>query len=145
MPREAPRTLTVSLAVDAVASMRALALVPEIQASYHRFEEQTYGARGPSDVTSAYVLTGAATIGLNRWTLRFADLPKAGVFVPRSGQAVTTVSLAVLEADLTRAFKLAETLDVKLELVLSAAVCSGLAVLSGMDVTEGPFEVTRAA
>jgi hypothetical protein len=32
---------------------------------------------------------------------------------------------------------------VKIELVLSAAVCSGLAVLSGLDANEGPFEVAR--
>jgi hypothetical protein len=144
MPREVPRTLTAAVAVDAIASMRALSLVPQVQESYHRHEEKTYGSRGPSDVTTAYVLTGAATVGLNRWTLRFADVPKAATFAPKRGQAVTLVSVALLETDLARGSKLAETLDVKLELVLSAAVCSGLAVLSGLDVNEGPFEVSRA-
>ena len=145
MPRETPNTLTVSLAVDAIASMRALSLVPQVQASYHRYEDATYGSRGPSDVTTAYVLTGAVTVGLNRWTLRFIDLPKAALFAPKSGQAVETFSIAVLETDLARATQLADTLNVKLERVLSAAVCSGLAVLSGADVTEGPFEVARGA
>jgi hypothetical protein len=141
MPRETHRTLTVALAVDAVASMRAISQVPQVQASYHSYEERTYGSRGPSDVTTAYVLTGAVTVGLNRWTLRIADLPKAATFASRQGQAVERVNVAVLETDLARAQKLAEALDVRLELVLSAAVCSGVAVLSGADVTEGPFEV----
>ena len=144
MPRESPRTLTVAVALDAIASMRAVALVPHVQDSYHRYEDATYGSRGPSDVTTAYVLTGATTVGLNRWTLRFADLPKAATFAPRSGPAIATSTVAVLETDLARASQLADTLNVKLELVLSAAVCSGLAVLSGQDVTEGPFEVAHA-
>jgi hypothetical protein len=142
MPRETPRTLTVSVALDAVASVRALALVPDVQESYHRYEERTYGSRGPSDVTTAYVLTGAATVGLNRWTLRFVDLPNAAIFVPKRGQNVEVVGVAIREPDLARALKLAQTLDVPLERVLSAAVCSGLAVLSGLDITEGPFEVS---
>ncbi len=145
MPREVTRTLSIAVTMDAVASMRALSLVPQVQDSYHRYEEKTYGSRGPSDVTTAYVLTGAATVGLNRWTLRFVDLPKAARFAPKRGQALEVVSIAVLEADLARAAKLAETLDVRIELVLSAAVCSGLAVLSGLDVDEGPFEVARAS
>lgn len=143
MPRENPRTLLVSLALDATASMRALGLVPQVQASYHRYEKQTYGSVGPSDVTTTYVLTGAATVGLNRWTLRIADLPKAVTFAPRQGQVVQLATMAILETDLARATKLADALDVKLELILSAAVCSGLAVLAGTDVNEGPFEVTR--
>lgn len=145
MPRETPRTLTVALAIDAVASMRALSLVPDVQASYHRYEDRTYGSRGPSDVTADYVLTGAVTVGLNRWTLRFADLPRAATFAVRPGLSVQKVTVAVLETDLARAAKLAETLDVKVELVLSAAVCSGLSVLSGRDAVEGPFEVGHAA
>jgi hypothetical protein len=145
MPRETYRTLTVSVALDAAASMRAVALVPQVQASYHGYEDRAYGSRGPSDVTTDYVLTGAVTVGLNRWTLRLADLPKASRFAPQPGQAVQTFGVAVLEIDLARAQKLAETLDVKLALVLSAAVASGLAVLSGADVDEGPFEVARGA
>jgi hypothetical protein len=145
MPRESHRTLTASVALDVMATMRALALIPEVQEAYHRYEDRTYGSRGPSDVTSAYVLTGAATVGLNRWTLQFANLPTAAVFAPKPGQSVELASVAVLETDLARALKLAETLDVSLELILSAAVCSGLAVLSGLDVTEGPFEVSGAS
>jgi hypothetical protein len=145
MPREAPRTLAISMAVDAVASLRAVGLVPQVQESYHRYEDRTYGSRGPSDVTTDYVLTGAVTVGLNRWTLRLADVPKAATFAPKRGQAVAAVTIAVLETDLARASKLADVLDVKVERILSAAVCSGLAVLSGNDVNEGPFEVTRVA
>src|ERR1700684_2500604 len=122
MPRETPRTLAVSMAVDAAASLRAVGLVAQVQESYHRYEERTYGSRGPSDVTTDYVLTGAVTVGLNRWTLRFMDLPKAAAFAPKRGTAVGAVSVAVRETDLARASKLADTLDVKLALILSAAV-----------------------
>ena len=145
MPRETYRTLTVHLALDALARLRAQAHVPEVQEAYHRHEERTYGARGEADVSSAYVLMGAVTIGLNRWTLRFADLPKASVFRPVAGEAVELVAVPVIEADLARAAKLAETLDVEVALVLGAAACSGLAVLAGDDVTLGPFEVPRGA
>ena len=145
MPRERNRTLLVGVAIDVIARLRSLALVPDVQESYHRYEEHTYGSRGPSDVTAAYVLTGAVSVGLNRWTLRFADVPKAAVFAPRAGQGIEIISVAVLEPDLARASKLADTLDVQLELVLSGAVCSGLAVLAGDDCTEGPFEAPHAA
>lgn len=145
MPRETYRTLTVSVAIDAASHLRALALLPDVQQSYHLYEERTYRSRGPSDVTVAYVLTGAVTVGLNRWTLRFVDLPKPSTFQPKRGFAVERVDVAVMENDLARAQKLADTLDVKVELVLSAAICSGLAVLSGVDATEGPYEVTRGS
>ena len=145
MPRETYRTLTIAVALDAVARLSSTALLRDIQEAYHHHEEHVYGARGPSDVTTGYVLMGAATVGLNRWTLRLADIPRARVFLPTRGVGIDAVPVPVLEADLARATRLAELLDVKLELVLSAAVCSGLAILSGQDATLGPFEVPHGA
>jgi hypothetical protein len=132
--------LTVSVALDAVARLCAITLIRDIQEAYHHHEERVYGARGASDVGLEYVMMGAATVGLNRWTLRLADVPRARVFSPKAGMGIEVVQVAVLEDDLARATKLADILDVKLELVLSAAVCSGLAALSGQDTTLGPFE-----
>jgi hypothetical protein len=48
------------------------------------------------------VLTGAVTVSLNCWTLRFADL-QAATFAPQRGQAVTLVGVAISSRRISRA------------------------------------------
>lgn len=141
MPRENLPTISVMVAVDAVSQLRAIDAIREVQDAYHHHEVRTYGAKGEPDVSLSYVYMGAAGVGLNRWTRRVIDIPAAGAFDVKPGESVSAVEVPVLEQDLVRAQKLAGLLDVPLGRVLSAAVCSGLAVLHGIDSTIGPFEI----
>ena len=128
------------VALDAVARAQAVQLVPNIASAF----EQTGGAA--EEVTLAYVLHGAVTVGLNHWTLAggrglvrsIAPLPHW--FVAREGDGVELVAVEIDPVDLLRATKLAEAMGGELDAVLSAAACTGLeTVLLGSLEMRGPW------
>jgi hypothetical protein len=143
MPSELASTVRVVVPMDAVSRLRAVAALDEVREALalHRLAE--VGSTEGSDVGTGYVLTGAIGVGLNRWTLRFIDFPIREVFELQAGESVESTEVDVAELDLERAQKIARTLGVSLTRVLSAAVCSGLAVITGRDVTVGPFEIAH--
>ena len=132
------------LLADERARGRAAQLLPRIQAGYVPTPRPAYiGApsAAPEVVDLAYVATGAVQVGLNRWTLPASQVPPAELFQPKAGTDVLPEEVDVMVEDIDRAEKLAAHLGADVLLILSCALCTGLAMLAGDGEVRGPFEV----
>lgn len=136
-------TSPVGLALDGVAKTRAQVLIPAVLAGYSVQPRPAWSGQQPplESVDLAYVLTGAVRIGLNRFTLPGVQPPTPEWFEPRAGKDVSTARVEVLDEDILRAEALSDQLIVPLPEILSAAVCTGLAMMAGDPELAGPFEV----
>jgi len=124
---------TVSAYVGAAASARAATVLPLIQATV------------PS-ADLAYTYTAAVRVGLNRlahvapWR-RYTPAD----FTPQVDPAATLVAIAVEaddgeSGDVARADAIAAAQSTSRAVVISAAACTGLAMLAGIDTPiSGPF------
>jgi len=137
-----------AITIDAAARTNLIRQIPAVKAAYKPPPRPAYvgGADWPGaeEVDEAYVLTGAARVGLNRWTLPGSSIPAAKLFEPVVGEKAKGVEQVVvdfLHDDLLRAEALAAHLEVKVEDVLSCAVCTGLAMAAGDHEIHGPFQV----
>lgn len=125
------------LGLDAVALARVARLVPVIAAGYTR----PRGGAEAEAVDEDYVLTAAVRIGLNRWTLPKSHKPRAEDFFWRSSTNIVAQATYIASIDISRADELSGQLGVPIEPILSAAACTGLAMLSGDAEHAGPFEI----
>lgn len=131
------------IALDGAARTAAARLVPEVASRYIPPPRRAYlGTPPPVEaVDHSYVLTGAATVGLNRWTLPASPPVKPESFEPQKGELVELVEVHFTHGDLARAEALSNRIMVPVEMILSCAVCTGLAMLAGDATIRGPFEV----
>ncbi len=94
------------------------------------------------DADENYIYTGAVRVGLNR----LASTKRAytdAQFAPHAGTGVTDVTVAVEDDDVERADAIAGTRGAERADVVGAALSTGLAMLSGLDVAIiGPFSVS---
>lgn len=131
--------------LDEVARARAAKLVPHVAARYQPQPRRPYlpgePAPAPEAVDTAYILTGAIQVGLNRWCLPAAKRPAPELFLPRPAAGVEELSVDVLTTDEERAEALSDVLHVPVAAILSCAAATGLAMLSGSHDIAGPFEV----
>lgn len=141
MPREVYAVTTKTLNLDAQAVADATALIPGVQATYLAYELAEYGSNLPEDVTIDYVYTVAVGVGLNRLTDEVNYPVSVGQYLQQSGTGVAAVGVDVIDEDLVRADTLAQVYSVPIEDVLSAAVCTGIHLMSGGDplTVRGPF------
>lgn len=86
---------------------------------------------------AAYVYTGAARVGLNRLASSKRAYTSAD-YTLQSG-TVTSITLAAEDDDDARAQAIATALGITKARVLSKAVCTGLSLLTGHDIEQGPF------
>ena len=137
-------TTRLTILLDALGHARAEAAVPAVTASLRQYEVDIYGPRHAQVgvVDAGYVLHGAIGVGLNRWRLRPEDLPDPETFEAIEGDRVQPVHVDVSDEDIASACLLATELDVEVSAVLSCALATGLAKLSGDIETRGPFRMS---
>lgn len=94
------------------------------------------------DADENYIYTGAVRVGLNR--LGSSKRTYTGAqFAPHAGTGVTDVTVAVEDDDVARADAIADARNAERSDVVGAALCTGLAMLSGVDAAiVGPFSVS---
>lgn len=144
MPHTSTPTERHVLLFDELARGRAAQLLQRIKANYAPPPRAPYvgkPAAAPEVVDLAYVLTGAVQVGLNRWTLPASQVPPAELFTAKVGVGVLPDEVDVMVEDIDRASKLAAHLHVDVLLILSCALCTGIAMLAGDGDVRGPFEV----
>lgn len=133
MPRETYSTARKRIAMDDLAQTRAIAAVEPVQKSYSAYEFKVYGANDSPPVDAAYVRTHAITVGLNRWGRAGVGphAPTISTFALQDGSGVAAIEVDVLDTDVARAQRRADALSIDVDIVLSAALCTGVAVLAG--------------
>lgn len=88
---------------------------------------------------NAYVYTGAVRVGLNRLASSKRTYTVAQ-FNPQASVGASAVTIAVEDDDVARADAIAAAKSATRADVVSAAACTGLAMLSGIDAAiVGPF------
>ncbi|MGN6107658.1 MAG: hypothetical protein ACTHU0_21290 [Kofleriaceae bacterium] len=93
----------------------------------------------PSAV-AADVRHGAVRTGLRRVaTTQNGRVLTPSFFTPAAGTGVATTTVNIFNEDYDRATALAAARGTTIEVVLSAALCTGIALQSGVDTTIGPF------
>lgn len=147
-----PAYTSFNLKLDATAVARATALVTPVTDAFAAYlaAHPEVPAGGAVDIT--YVYFGAATVGLNKWKEvalwpssfpfgRPVEIPSIATFAASTGTGVTTISIRAANTDVARANALIAALGSSpiLTNVLGQAVCTGLALLSGVDENQGPF------
>jgi hypothetical protein len=117
---------SVSAYVDTTADARNATVLPLVQETVPAADED-------------YVYSGAVRIGLNRLAAPNRDYVAAD-YVATVGAGVSLVTIAVEDDDVARADVIAAAMGVTRARVVSAAVCTGLAMLAGVDARiVGPF------
>lgn len=146
-----PPTTTYSLNVDGAAHLRAATLMAPVTTAFAAYLAAHPEVNGGPAVDASYIYFSAVTTGLSWWRSpalwsasqlgQDADVPNDGTFVPVSGVGVTTVTFPVADADVARAQAISDALrsGPAVTDVLGAALCTGLAMLSGIAAAQGPF------
>ena len=145
MPYTSTPTTSTQIALDADAMALAAKLIGSVAAAYQPTPRRVWLGSQPQPpaevVDLAYVLTGAARVGLNRWTLKASPKPDPKVFEFQKGTGIRAVAVDLDHNDLARADALSDTISVPAATILSCAICTGLAMLAGDHAIHGPFEV----
>jgi hypothetical protein len=144
--------MIVSLNLDGSAQARAAAALPAVQAAYASYLT-AHPELSPFTPDINYVYTTAVTVGLsfwrapNLWAPSYpfgnpGDVPTVATFNATSGTSTSTIPASVAASDVSRANAIIAALGGTPTLVnvLGCACCTGLAVLSGTPVLQGPFQ-----
>lgn len=146
MPLPIPTTPE-SVYIDATGIARATALIPASQDAYNRYVVDNPGAP-PTLITLGDVYTGAVRVGLNYWkapaywqAVPSPTQPRAPTFSPNTGTGVVLVTVDVWTVAVTQATAIRSALANVPTLVniLGCALCTGLAIQSGLYLVQGPF------